>query len=457
MNKVKLALIISIVCILFLGCKQENIIINETVFHQKIDGFGASGAWWAQDIGSWSESKRNEITEKLFDKEKGIGLSIYRYNIGAGSGENIEDNWRNTNSIETKAGVYDIDNDKEAIWVLRRALELGVDKVVAFANSPPARLTISGEVTGEEKGNSNLSKDNYEAFADYLIDIVLELRNNDIQVDYVSPINEPQWDWSEKKGQEGNHYTLDECLEVVQVLNNRIKERAVDIEISAIEAGEWKDAIDYADKILEDEDLFTSLDHFAGHSYWSKAKHKKSFIEDYNKKYSDMKLWVTEWTEMKSGRDVSIKTALTLANEIHDDMTILSASSWQYWIAVSKYDYRDGLIYTNENTEDIIDTKRLYALGNYSKFIKPGYKRISLNENNGIKVSAYTGDDKLVIVIINDKNKDISKVITTKNTYKNMQTYVTDEVHDLEQTYSGNSKNTVEILANSITTIILGN
>ncbi|MGB2862316.1 MAG: glycoside hydrolase, partial [Sedimentisphaerales bacterium] len=71
-------------------CSAEKIVLQlkPGEVRQEIDGFGASGAWWAQIIGGWEESKRQEIVELLFGK-KGIGLSIYRYNVGAGSGEEI--------------------------------------------------------------------------------------------------------------------------------------------------------------------------------------------------------------------------------------------------------------------------------------------------------------------------------------------------------------------------------
>lgn len=65
--------------------------------------------------------------------------------------------------------------------------------------------------------------------------------------------------------------------------------------------------------------------------------------------HPDIPLWMSEWTEMQTGRDYGMDSALFMANIIHDDLTIANVLTWQYWIAVSKYNFRDGLIYTDES------------------------------------------------------------------------------------------------------------
>jgi len=59
--------------------------------YQAIDNFGASDAWSCQFIGGWPEAKKNSIADMLFSMDtlkdgapKGIGLSLWRFNIGAG-------------------------------------------------------------------------------------------------------------------------------------------------------------------------------------------------------------------------------------------------------------------------------------------------------------------------------------------------------------------------------------
>ena len=89
---------------------------------------------------------------------------------------------------------------------------------------------------------------------------------------------------------------------------------------------------------------------------------------------------MTEWCEMVGGRDSGMDSALVLARTVHSDLTIANAAAWQYWIAVSRYDYRDGLLYTDYvgpgDEESLHETQRLWALGNYSRFLRPGARRI---------------------------------------------------------------------------------
>lgn len=60
--------------------------------------FSASDAWSMQFIGLWPQEKQNQIADWLFSTEndangqpKGIGLSLWRFNVGAGSTEQGED------------------------------------------------------------------------------------------------------------------------------------------------------------------------------------------------------------------------------------------------------------------------------------------------------------------------------------------------------------------------------
>src|SRR5438128_7330707 len=50
---------------------------------QTVVGFGASGAWWPQDLGQFPPRVQQHVASLLFSQMSGIGLSIYRYNIGA--------------------------------------------------------------------------------------------------------------------------------------------------------------------------------------------------------------------------------------------------------------------------------------------------------------------------------------------------------------------------------------
>jgi O-glycosyl hydrolase len=119
-----------------------------------------------------------------------------------------------------------------------------------------------------------------------------------------------------------------------------------------------------------------------------------------------------------------MKMALDVAKLIHADLVLSGASAWQWWLAVSDVDYKDGLLYTDYHRpgdpESIIESKTLWVLGNYSRFIRPGFVRVELTGDHhafdGLLASAYlepkTG--KVVMVYIN-LSSEPQKVTWTLN------------------------------------------
>lgn len=207
--------------------------VDDNQVFQTVESIGASGSWWSQDIGGWEEaetsslSKREYIAELLFDQTDGIGLSSYRYNLGGGStlqnSPKITDPWRRAESFETEEGVYDWDKDANAQWFLNKAVDYGIADIYVFVNSPLTRLTKTGSAYGEMiKGiSSNLAPENYEAFANYVYDVTEHFVEKGVPVTNVSPINEPQWEWT--GGQEGNHYEPEEVVDLLKVFLDKKK------------------------------------------------------------------------------------------------------------------------------------------------------------------------------------------------------------------------------------------
>lgn len=433
----------------------DSVSIIESTTYQQMDGFGASAAWWAQAVGAWSENAKGEVLDLLFDSEKGIGLNILRYNIGGGKVTYIQDPWRSAASLQVDPGVFDISGDAEAISIVKGAVDRGVDTVVAFANTPPPELSVSGKVTGADDGSSNLPEENYEAFADYLIGASKALRQEGIPVAYVSPVNEPQWNWKESNGQEGCHYSPEEAVAMAKALDDRITELEADFKVSVIEAGEWGDAMDYAELLFDME--LVNMDHFAAHSYWSGASQKKMFMREFKQLDQNYKLWMTEWTEMNSGRDYGMDSAMIMANTIYEDLTLLNVSSWQYWIAVSKYDYRDGLIYTNGSSETYETTKRLYALGQFSKYILKGSYRNNVDGNvKLVDYCSFTDDSSgtTTIIFINRDDEVKNIKISTEHDYSKTQIIRTDENDSMAEQYNDLFTDKVTLSPKSITTVV---
>ncbi len=459
--------------------------VNTGKTYQTIESWGASGAWWSQDVGGWTNTTkgmetREYIAQLLFDKEEGIGLSSYRYNIGAGSADagsksmgGIGDKWRRAQSfIDPKTGEYDWDRDENAVWFMKKAAEYGVEEIIMFCNSPHESLTINGKSFCNPGYVSNISSDNYEAFAKYTLDVVEHFIEEGLPIKFLSPINEPQWEWT--GGQEGCHYSTNEVVKVLSTFVKALEERPAlveaGVEISGPEGVNWHNdngVISMCEAVFNNKTLKNHMTAVDNHSYWSDANAKKTFAANFMKKHPDVKVRMSEWCEMTSGRDTSMDSAVNLAIQVHEDMTILNAVSWQYWIAVSCYDYRDGLIYVDLNSHKVTIPKRYYAMGNYSKFIDPGYVRVGTNfKQSGIYTTAYTGvnekgENEVVMVFINENKKPMNIKLDGIDTsaYNRMGVYVTNKGFSLTEKFYGefNKDSCFELPASSVVTVVVSN
>ena len=164
-------------------------------------------------------------------------------------------------------------------------------------------------------------------------------------------------------------------------------------------------------------------------------------------------------------------------------MTLANASSWQWWTAFSEWNYKDGLIFIDDGNltcgasngdEPMIEScktdgefrisKLLWALGNYSFFIRPGMYRIAgkvnrIEDCKDILSSAYVDDNKkkLVVVIIN--NSDAPQNVTLKLDSVPMgfkldryNVYETSERSDLQ--YKGVVGKSLLLQPNSVVTLV---
>ncbi|MGC9520859.1 MAG: glycoside hydrolase family 30 protein [Anaerolineae bacterium] len=358
-------------------------------------------------------------------------------------------------------GAYDWSRDANAIWMVKAAQERGVTQVVAFANSSPARMTVSGRTSGEANGGSNLRPEMVDDFARYLVDIARHLREDEgIPVTWISPTNEPQWDWSDENGQEGCHYTTDEIVAVTRALLDTLEEEGLDVGISVPESGEWKSSTVYLDALMEDPALAGALDHFAVHSYWSNRGEKERFARYVKTHYPDLEIWMSEWTEMKNGRDLSMDSALVLADTVYEDLTAGGVTSWQYWIAVSRYFFRDGLIYVSPPTQEMEVPRRLWALGNFSRFVRPSYVRIDATdlEDAALRVVAFRSPDEseIVVVVVNHAIEPRTVGLSVQGAQvREVQVFETSEAHELALVHEGKVPREITFAAQSVTTLVL--
>ena len=137
------------------------------------------------------------------------------------------------------------------------------------------------------------------------------------------------------------------------------------------------------------------------HSYWTNTpvnymKRIRLQLRDRLKKYN-AKFWQSEICIMSNdeeiggggGYDFSMKTALYVARIIHHDLCYANAESWSWWRACGG-NYKDGLIRIYDNPRRrrggatapephrAQDSRLMWALGNYSRFVRPGAVRYEI-------------------------------------------------------------------------------
>lgn len=450
--------------------------IDETVTYQTIESFGTSSAWWSQYMGLWDSkylntmrTNRQRIATLLFDPTYGIGLTNYRYNLGAGSADSGNgDYWdvnRRAQSFEVAPGEYDWTKDEGAQWFVKEATRLGVTEVVLFCNSPLERLTKNGWAHLTPGGErSNIDPANYAEWAVYCCDVAEYFISQGVPVKFISPINEPQWDWT--GSQEGCHYEPAEIAGVYIAFLEELQKRPAlaGVELSGPESGEWGgQTIAYVSAILGNAKLSEHFSAIDCHSYWSNTQSKVSFKNWMKVQYPDVKIRMSEWCEMVNGSDFGMDSALVLAKCVQEDLTILDVVSWATWVGVAPGGYHDGLIYATEAGDgsiSIVPLKRLWAYGNYTRFVRPGFTRVDVSGNDDLLPVAFKGvndgKEQLVIVLINDQY--VSQMASLEgdfSAYSSMEIHETSNYRDLACTYSGAVKTEFSVPMQSVVTIVL--
>ncbi|MBQ9530729.1 MAG: hypothetical protein IJR70_01530 [Eubacterium sp.] len=480
--------------------------VNTSKKYQTIEGFGASAAWWGHKVGGWDNAEN--IIKYLYDKKDGIGLNIYRYNVGTGSRNDTEiyNYWSRTDGFIKDVDfvkqniTYDFTRDAEAQNSLKIAKKFaGKDlKVSLFSNSPPVQLTKNGKAYcsfNEEDWywgwKSNLDPKNYKLYAKFECDVADYFVKQGYNVIDISPVNEPQFAWAEWKngdgtfsmGQEGAHYKPDE-------LKNLFKEMVLKADgksynVSMFEAGAAEgltpegDNTHFTNYVNEIYSLFINknkLRTISTHSYWANADGKKACRDYVDSIDSTINIACTEYCQMlndesngvvktleslegEAKNGYTIDFGVQLARVINEDLTILNATQWNWWTACSNGIYPDGLVYINDsNHSDIKLTKRLWCLGNYSKFIKSGAVRVDVKEKQkDLLSSAFLNPDgSLVIVYVNQTTKNINVNIDANN-YSKYKLYRTTALDNIKLNSSGDfySQNELMIPMQSVVSVIL--
>ena len=454
------------------------------------EGWGTSLCWWANRVG-YSDTLAQKAADAFYGDD-GLRMNIMRYNIGGGDDPSHKHITRTDSAVpgwlypDGDGGyVYDYDADHNQLNVMQRCVTAAGENAIVevFSNSPPYFMTNSGCSSGNfDAGQNNLKNDSYTAFAEYLAHVTNYIQNEmGITVASVAPMNEPNTNYwrafSDK--QEGCHFDAGSSQSKI------ITETA-----KALEAYDLGNVIISAS---DETDTGLQLNEYNQYSKAAKAVIGRINTHTYGTgniaalgqlaRDEGFVMWMSE----VDGNGVAgngagqMGSALWFGEKIISDINALMPSGWVMWQVIDNHISKDGyngnrdfgmvdvnngfwgIAVADHDKEEIVLTQKYYGMGQFTRYIRPGYTLISCGSDALAAYDKATGT--LVIVTINPNPKaqtvnfDLSQfeavgtaahVVRTSGRTNNLEKWA--ELDDIA-TYEGGL--VAELKSNSITTFII--
>jgi len=169
---------------------------------------------------------------------------------------------------------------------------------------------------------------------------------------------------------------------------------------------------DYGHWLAKDADAWKAFDILGVHEY--DTQHAEPWPSDVTA--AKKEVWQTEMSGVKwwpeQGPSSDINNGIAVAGWVHSALAVGDASAWLWWW------YAPLSSGTNDNEGLVLQgstawTKRYYTIGNYSKFVRPGYTRVDMTgSTTDLLLSAYKGTDGTVVIVAINKGTAATVPIT---------------------------------------------
>ncbi|TPX42156.1 hypothetical protein SeMB42_g03748 [Synchytrium endobioticum] len=381
-------------------------------------GFGTSLAWWGRFAGEalYGKPAFTNLMDAMFDVNKGLGLTVVRYNIG-GTGPNAKGypQYYDMPAVQlAEGGPYDFDLDYGQRNTLLASMERGVIAVELFSQSPPWWMTTSGSTKGNWDGSDNLVPSKFSLFADYLAKTIIYYQTAHKLAFYsVAPFSEPtaNW-WDPQQGrQEGCHWDLPTANSFVAVLHSTLTSYGLNTLISSTDDVAYSATQLSLQKMnARDLGMFGKVN---THGYFDPPNSERASFGQVVAK-TGKKAWMSELgtggqSMNPAAYGIREFGAIGLARQIVADIYYIGVTSWVYWQAVDiGGDW--GLVSIPSGSYDpayfdqpSIPGKQYYVMMQYSKWLRPGMDIIASDQGQDIAVVAArsVSDKRVVIVALN--------------------------------------------------------
>jgi len=452
--KLKYIALLQLIALLFLSCGSSpggsvdrNIKINYNDLRQVIDGFGGSNAWTR--LPNYPELA-DELVKLLYSRTEGMGFSILRNRIPfresvPGDDHNHFDGFLKRNSDYTYSysvnsdgtktydldwNSWDLDSTRKLIGKIKDLADSGPEQLVIMSapwSVPNNRVTrwkeditgVSSRINytmnwGRPELWGRLKRAHYNDYADLLADYVLNFEKNmGTSLNILSVQNEPNWkaDW------ECCYWSGTDLRDFIKLLGQRFPMKGIKFGEGGISImmPEYENFnINFNEMIkpsIDDPESEKLITHIALHQYNAPgdASSRAGAREFPEIIATGKRFWQTEvsgsGTYLPKG--TGIANALFYARMIHWDLTLTQTNAylyWWLWTNTSSVDYPGALILIDD--EELKPALRLYAMGQYSRFIRPGWIRLNCEYTPlaGVYVSAYRSaqTNEIAVVVINE-------------------------------------------------------
>jgi len=432
--------------------------INYNEYRQEIDGFGGSNAWNRLPR---DEIAAQEVVELLYSKTKGMGFTIlrnripFRERLQSDENPSVNDgflvrksddtydftvNPDGTKTFKLNWNSWDLDSTKKLIKLIHDLEDDGPEELVVMSvpwTPPNNRVTRWKEdVTGvNDRLNAainwntpdiwgRLKRDKYEDYADLMADYVNNFQSNmDHPLSILSIQNEPNY----KVAYESAYWNGEDIRDFLKIIADRFPKKGIAIGdvglgIMIPEFENFNVNFNFMIKpSLDDPKSESIISHIALHQYNGSSDGTlragaKEFPEIIA---SGKRFWQTEVSGSGPNLPVGagIENALYYAKMIHYDMTLSQTNGflfWWLWTGSTSNQSFPGSLIMVEDGETVVTAQRLYAMGQFSRFIRPGWRRIDSDTSpaNMVYSSAYRNPKTKEIAIVLVSERSTAATIT---------------------------------------------
>jgi glucosylceramidase len=378
--------------------------------------FGIGGAITdasAETFYKLPKEKQQELLTAYFDKEKGIGYNIARTNIN--SCDFSSDMYTYvTDSTDKELKTFTIEHDKKyKIPFIKEAMTASGGKLNLYASpwSPPAFMKTNGEMLHGGK----LKPEYYESWAKYYTKFIKAYEKEGVPVWGITIQNEPmatqRWESCIYTGEEERDFLKNHLGPTME------KEGLKDKKIIGWDHN--RDLIyQRASTLLNDPDAAKYLWGIGFHWYepWSGGEPMYDNVKLVNEAYPKTNLLFTEGCKEafdinKTGNwQLGEKYAANMINDFNNGM--VGFTDWNILLDETGgpnhvQNFCFAPIHGNTKTGELIFTNEYYYIGHFSKFIKPGAKRIvsSASRSQLLTTAFINPDGKIAVIVMNLKDK----------------------------------------------------